>query len=73
VRCFTVAVATALGASLLRDSCEDLSLRFVTGAAALSLAVFCLCAAQLAYPLVFAILAWRTIPVALSEPSEPRT
>jgi Dolichyl-phosphate-mannose-protein mannosyltransferase len=53
---FTVAVATALGASLLRDSCEDLALRFVTGAAALSVAVFCLCAAQLAYPLVFAIL-----------------
>jgi hypothetical protein len=53
---FTVAVATALGASLLRDSCEDLALRFVTGAAALSLAVFCLCATQLAYPLVFAIL-----------------
>ncbi len=53
---FTVAVAAALGASLLRDSCEDLALRFVTGAAALSVAVFCLCAAQLAYPLVFAIL-----------------
>ena len=53
---FTVAVATALGASLLRDSCEDLALRFVAGAAALSIAVFCLCAAQLAYPLVFALL-----------------
>ena len=53
---FAVAVATALGASLLRESCEDLALRFVTGAAALSLAVFCLCAAQLAYPLVFGIL-----------------
>ena len=71
---FTVAVATALGASLLRDSCEDLSLRFVTGAAALSLAVFCLCAAQLAYPLVFAILGvaalflWRS----LSHPSRER-
>ncbi len=53
---FTVAVAAALGASLLRDSCEDLALGFVTGAAALSLAVFCLCAAQLAYPLVFVVL-----------------
>ena len=53
---FTVAVAAALGASLLRDSCEDLALRFVTGAAALSVAVFCLCAAQLAYPLIFAVL-----------------
>jgi len=53
---FTVAVATALGASLLRESCEELALRFVTGAAALSVAVFCLCAAQLAYPLIFAVL-----------------
>jgi hypothetical protein len=53
---FTVAVATALGASLLRESCENLALRFVTGAAALSVAVFCMCAAQLAYPLVFAAL-----------------
>ena len=53
---FTVAVATALGASLLRGECEDLALRFVTGAAALSVAIFCLCAAQLAYPLAFALL-----------------
>jgi hypothetical protein len=66
---FTVAVATALGASLLRDCCEDLALRFVTGAAALSGAVFCLCAAHLAYPLAFALLgaaallAWRKSPV----------
>jgi hypothetical protein len=53
---FTVAVATALGASLLRGECEDLALRFVTGAAALSVAIFCMCAAQLAYPLAFALL-----------------
>ena len=53
---FTVAVATALGACLLRESCEDLGLRFVTGAAALSVTVFCLCAAQLAYPLALALL-----------------
>jgi hypothetical protein len=53
---FTVAVATALGASLLRGECEDLAVRFVTGAAALSVAVFCLCAAQLAYPLAIALL-----------------
>jgi hypothetical protein len=65
---FTVAVATALGASLLRDSCEDLAVRFVTGAAALSGAVFFLCTAQLAYPLVFALLGaaalflWRGHP-----------
>ena len=53
---FTVAVATALGASLLRGECEDLALRFITGAAVVSLAVFSICAAQLAYPLVFAVL-----------------
>jgi hypothetical protein len=53
---FTVAVATALGASLLRESCEDLAVRFVTGAAALSVAVFSMCAAQLAYPLAFGVL-----------------
>ena len=62
---FTVAVATALGASLLRGEYEDLALRFVTGAAVLSVAVFCLCAAQVAYPVVFAamgaaaLLRWR--------------
>jgi hypothetical protein len=52
---FTVAVATALGASVLRGACEDPAVRFVTGAAALSAAVFGLCAAQLAYPAVFAV------------------
>jgi hypothetical protein len=62
---FTVAVATALGASLLRDACDDLAVGFVTGAAALSVAVFAMCAAQVAYPMVFAavgigaLLAWR--------------
>ena len=74
---FTVAVATALGASLLRGECEDLALRFVTGAAALSVAIFCLCAAQLAYPLVFALLgaaalfAWRKSLV--GQPERPAT
>ena len=58
---FTVAVATALGASLLRESCKDLALRFVTGAAVLSVAIFCLCAAQLAYPLLFALLGIATL------------
>lgn len=53
---FTVAVATALGASLLRDACEDPAVRFVTGAAALSVAIFSMCAAQMAYPLTFAVL-----------------
>jgi hypothetical protein len=53
---FTVAAATAVGASLLRGECKDLALRFVTGAAVLSVAVFSICAAQLAYPLVFALI-----------------
>ena len=53
---FTVSVAAALGASLLRKSCDDLALRFVTGAAVLSAAVFCICAVQLAYPATFAVL-----------------
>ena len=58
---FTMAVATALGASLLRDACEDLAVRFVTGAAALSAVVFSMCAAQLAYPLTFAVVGAATL------------
>jgi hypothetical protein len=50
---FTVAVATALGTLVLRDSCNDLAVRFICGAAALSLLVFGLCSFGLAYPLVF--------------------
>ena len=50
---FTVAVATALGALVLRDACRDLGVRFVCGAAVLSLLVFALCSLGLAYPLVF--------------------
>jgi hypothetical protein len=53
---FTVAVATALGACLLRGECEDLAVRFVTGAAALSAAVFGMCAAQVAYAGAFAVV-----------------
>lgn len=50
---FTVAVATALGALLLRDACNDLAVRFICGAAVLSLLVFGLCSLGLIYPLVF--------------------
>ena len=62
---FTVLAATALGAGLLRDRAGDFGLRFMAGAALLSLSVFGLCAAGLAYPWVFAVagaavvLAWR--------------
>jgi hypothetical protein len=53
---FTAAVATGLGGLLLRDACEDLAVRFVSGAAVLSLLVFALCCLGLAYPLLFLAL-----------------
>ncbi len=49
---FTCAVSLALGGLLLRDVCRDPGVRFVTGAAALSLLVCGLCGAGLVYPLV---------------------
>jgi hypothetical protein len=61
---FTCAVSLALGALMLNDACHDPGVRFVTGAAVLSLLVCALCGAGLAYPLVFlavgaAVLAWQ--------------
>jgi Dolichyl-phosphate-mannose-protein mannosyltransferase len=50
---FTAAVATSLGGLLLRDACQDLAVRFVSGAAVLSLWVFALGSLGLAYPLLF--------------------
>jgi hypothetical protein len=50
----TVAVSMALGALLLGACARDWALRFVAGSAVLSMAVFGLCAAGLAYPWVFA-------------------
>ncbi len=50
---FTAAVAMALGTLLLGRDPRDWPARFVTGAALLSLTVFCLCALHLAYPAVF--------------------
>jgi dolichyl-phosphate-mannose-protein mannosyltransferase len=50
---FTCAVSMALGGLLMRDACRDPGVRFVTGAATLSLLVCGLCAAGLVYPLVF--------------------
>jgi Dolichyl-phosphate-mannose-protein mannosyltransferase len=50
---FTCAVSFALGGLLLRDACRDPGVRFVSGAAVLSLLVFAMCSAGLAYPLVF--------------------
>ena len=50
---FTAASCLALGALLLGESCSDAGARFVTGAAILSLLVFLICGAGLAYPPVF--------------------
>jgi hypothetical protein len=46
----TLAAATALGGWLLGESCRNEGTRFVTGAALLHLAVFCLAAVGLLYP-----------------------
>jgi hypothetical protein len=67
---FTVLVSLALGSLVCGNSTRDWPIRFVAGAAVLNLAVFLLCCAQLAYPVVFAMLGagaagvwiWRTKP-----------
>ncbi len=53
---FTVAVSMTLGFLLLGRAADDWGLRFAVGGALLSLAVFCLCAAHLARPAVFAVM-----------------
>lgn len=75
---FTVAAAMGCGAAVLRGAVRDPGIRFVTGAALLSLAVFALCSVGWAYPLVFlavgalAIAAgWRWAPV-FKTPEMPR-
>ena len=50
---FTCAVCVSLGGLLLGDACRDPGVRFVSGAAVLSLLVCALCGAGLVYPLVF--------------------
>ena len=49
---FTVWVCLSLGRMILRDACRDPGARFVVGGAALSLIVFAVCAAKIAYPAV---------------------
>jgi hypothetical protein len=61
---FTALVCSALGALLLRDSCPDPAVRFVTGSTLLSLLVFVLCCIGLAYPPVF--LAVGSLAIALA-------
>jgi hypothetical protein len=77
---FTVAVATALGALLLRDACNDLTVRFICGAAVLSLVAFGLCTLGLAYPLVFLGLGalslwpvWRSLGTIQLQEQLPKT
>ncbi|MGO9970229.1 MAG: glycosyltransferase family 39 protein [Bryobacteraceae bacterium] len=50
---FTLATATGLGGLVLGKACREYAVRFVTGAALLSLAVFVLCVLRLAYPAAF--------------------
>ena len=63
---FTVLVSLALGSLVCGKSAKDWPVRFVAGAAVLNLAVFFLCCAQLAYPLVFAILGAAVISAWIS-------
>ncbi|MGP8244227.1 MAG: hypothetical protein ACLQVN_06880 [Bryobacteraceae bacterium] len=49
----TAAAATGLGGLVLGRACREYAVRFVTGAAVLSLVVFVLCAVRLAYPAAF--------------------
>jgi hypothetical protein len=51
--CFTVAAATSLGTLALGEACREVPVRFVCGAAILSLIVFLLCCLGFAYPAVF--------------------
>jgi Dolichyl-phosphate-mannose-protein mannosyltransferase len=53
---FTVLVSIALGSLVCGKAVKDWPVRFVIGAVILNLVVFLLCCAQVAYPLVFAIL-----------------
>ena len=75
---FTVAAAMGCGAAVLRDSVREPGIRFVTGAAVLSLAVFGLCCVGCAYPAAFLALGvvsiaagWRWRPV-FKRPDMPR-
>ena len=75
---FTVAVSMALGRRLLAGVVRDPGIQFVAGAAVLGMAVFALCCAGLAYPLVFllgggGVLAWglRGAPPKLSWRGRP--
>jgi len=67
---FTVATSIAIGSRVLGAAGKDWAIRFVTGAAVLSLIVFAACALRLAYPVVF--LAIGGSAVAWAWPLRPR-
>jgi len=62
---FTCAVSLALGGLLLRDACRDPGVRFVSGAAVLSLMVCALCSLGLVYPMVFLTIGIAAIGAAV--------
>jgi hypothetical protein len=62
---FTCAVCLGLGGLLLHDACRDWGVRFVSGAAVLSLVVCALCGAGLVYPLVFLGIGLVVVGVAI--------
>lgn len=69
---FTIAAATALGVLLFGRILRDWPERFVSGAAALSLAVFALCCCGLAYPAVFLACGAAAIGLAARRGLGPR-
>jgi hypothetical protein len=69
---FTALTCLALGALLLGGACRDVGARFVTGGAILSLIVFLLCSAGLAYPLVFFAVGVTSIAIARPRLGRPR-
>lgn len=67
---FTVAACVSIGSRTLGAAGKDWAIRFVAGAAVLSLIVFAVCSARLAYPAVF--LAIGIIAIAWGWPVRPR-
>jgi hypothetical protein len=67
---FTAASAMACGAIVLRDSSRDPGIRFVVGAAVLSLVVFGLCCLDWAYPAVFLVVG--AVAIAFGRAPAPR-
>ena len=67
-------VCLSLGSLILRDACRDAGVRFVTGGAVLSLLVFLLCSAGIAYLQAFFVIGIAVIVSAIAQlwPGRPR-